>query len=196
MIGSGESVRGHEQVGAFHVYVPDCDAVYNRALEAGATSLGAPSDQHYGERAGYVKDPSGNDWYIATHLGATPALKSRWMVTPFLHPASVPKYIDFLTRALGAKQLALYEDSGRVAYAAVEIGDAVIEMGEPHESQSMPSMFYLYVEDCDAWYKRAMEAGATSLREPADQPYGARMAGVQDSFGYQWYFGTPLKDAR
>jgi PhnB protein len=118
------------------------------------------------------------------------------MVTPFLHPASVPKFIDFLTRALGAKQLALYEDSGRVAYAAVEIGDAVIEMGEPHDPQTMSSMFYLYVEDCDAWYKRAMEAGATSLREPADQPYGARMAGVQDAFGYQWYFGTPLKGAQ
>jgi PhnB protein len=196
MIGSGESIRGQEKLGAFHVYVPDCDTVYNRALEAGAKSLGAPSDHHYGERAGYVQDTSGNHWYIATHLGATPALESRWMVTPFLHPKSATQYIDFLTRALGATKLALYEDSGRVAYAAVQIGDAVLEMGEPHdEGQSLRSMFQLYVEDCDAWYKRAIDAGATSLREPADQPYG-RAAGVQDSFGYQWFFATPLKDAR
>ena len=134
MIGSAESVRGKEKTGAFHVYVPDCDAVYNRAIEAGATSLGAPSDHHYGERAGYVKDASGNDWYIATHLGATPALESRWMVTPFLHPASVPKYLDFLSSAFGATKLALYEDSGRVVYAAAQIGDAVLEMGEPHQA--------------------------------------------------------------
>jgi PhnB protein len=201
MIGSGESIRGQEKLGAFHVYVPDCDAVYNRAIEAGATSMGAPSDHHYGERAGYVQDTSGNHWYIATHLGATPALESRWMVTPFLHPKSATQFIDFLTRAFGATKLALYEDSGRVAYAAVSIGDAVLEMGEPHdEGQAQRSMFHLYVEDCDAWYKRAMDAGATSVREPADQAYGARMAGVEDSFGYQWFFGTPLptplKDAR
>jgi PhnB protein len=197
MIGSGESIRGQEKLGAFHVYVPDCDAVYNRAIEAGATSMGAPSDHHYGERAGYVQDTSGNHWYIATHLGATPALESRWMVTPFLHPGSATQCIDFLTRAFGATKLALYEDSGRVAYAAVLIGDAVLEMGEPHdEGQSLRSMFHMYVEDCDASYKRAMAAGATSVLEPADQPYGARMAGVQDSFGYQWFFATPIKDVR
>jgi len=197
MIGSSEAVRGHEKTGAFHVYVPDCDAVYNRAIEAGALSLGAPSDHHYGERAGYVKDASGNDWYIATHLGATPALESRWMVTPFVHPVSVPKYMDFLTRAFGATKLALYEDSGRVVYAAAQIGDAVLEMGEPHEAPAAASAgFYLYVEDCDSAYQRAIEAGATSLWPPADQPYGDRTAGVVDPFGYQWFPATHIKDVR
>ena len=79
MIGGGEAARGHERIGAFHVYVPDCDATYNRAIEAGGTSMGEPSDHHYGERAGYVKDACRNDWYIATHLGATPALESLWI---------------------------------------------------------------------------------------------------------------------
>jgi len=193
MIGGGESIRGREKTGAFHVYVPDCDAVYNRAMEAGATSMGAPSDHHYGERAGYVKDASGNHWYIATHLGATPALESLWTVTPFIHPASVPKYIDFLTRAFGATQLALYEDSGRVAYAAARIGDAVLEMGEPHEPQAMPSRFFLYVEDCDAWYRRAIAAGATSVEEPTDRPYGHRTATVLDPFGYEWVPASLLR---
>jgi len=195
MIGSAASVRGSEKTGAFHVYVPDCDAVYNRAIEAGATSLGAPSDHHYGERAGYVQDASGNHWYIATHLGAAPALESLWTVTPFVHPPSAPKYMDFLIRAFGATQLALYEDSGRVAYAAARIGDAVIEMGEPHDAAESPRAgFYLYVEDCDAVYQRAIEAGATSLWPPADQPFGDRNAGLMDPFGYQWFPATHLRD--
>ncbi|MGH9646120.1 MAG: VOC family protein [Bryobacteraceae bacterium] len=193
MIGGGEAARGRERTGAFHVYVPDCDAVYNRAIDAGGASLGAPSDHHYGERAGYVKDRDGNDWYIATHLGATPALESRWMVTPFVHPVSVSKYIDFLTRAFGATKLALYEDSGRVAYAAAQIGDAVIEMGEPRGIIAPERAgFYLYVDDSDAVYQRAIEAGATSLWPPADQPYGDRTSGLLDPFGYQWYPATHI----
>jgi len=195
MIGWGQPTQGQERIGAFHVYVPDCDAVYNRAVEAGATSMGAPSDQVYGERAGFVKDPAGNDWYIATHLGPKPALESLWTVTPFVHPDSAPKYIDFLTRAMDAKQLALYEHGGRVVYAAVQIGDAVVEMGEPHSPEAPRAGFYLYVDDCDAVYQRAIKAGATSLWPPADQAYGDRTAGLVDPFGYQWFPATHLRDA-
>ena len=196
IIMGGESVRGHDRIGAFHVYVPDCDATFKRAVEAGATSMGEPSDTTYGERAGFVTDASGNQWYIATHLGATPALHSLWTVTPFVHPTSAATYIDFLTRALGARQLALHEHSGRVVYAAVRIGDAVVEMGEPHDRQSLPSSFYLHVEDCDAVYQRAIEAGATSLWPPTDQSWGDRTAGLVDPFGYQWMPSTPIKSAR
>jgi len=196
IIMGGESVRGHEWIGAFHVYVPDCDATFKRAIEAGATSMGEPSDTVYGERAGFVTDASGNQWYIATHLGVTPALHGLWTVTPFVHPTSAATYIDFLTRALGAKQLALYEHDGRVAYAAVRIGDAVLEMGEPHEPDPMSSSFYLHVEDCDAVYQSAIEAGATSLWPPTDQAWGDRTAGLVDPFGYQWMPATRLKDVR
>jgi PhnB protein len=51
-----------------------------------------------------------------------------------------------------------------------------------------------YAEDCDATYKRAIAAGAKSLREPADQFYGDRMAGFEDPFGFQWYVATHIKD--
>lgn len=53
--------------GAIHLYVSDTDAVYQRSLQAGATSLQAPADMYYGERGAAVKDPVGNHWYIATH---------------------------------------------------------------------------------------------------------------------------------
>jgi PhnB protein len=54
-----------------HVYVPDADAQYDRALRAGATSVEAPSDKPYGERSAGVKDPWGNTWYLATYRGDT-----------------------------------------------------------------------------------------------------------------------------
>ncbi len=53
--------------GALHLYVSDTDAVYQRSLQAGATSLQEPTDMYYGERGAAVKDPVGNHWYIATH---------------------------------------------------------------------------------------------------------------------------------
>jgi len=194
LIMGSPGLAGQERIGAFHVYVPDCDATYNRALEAGATSLGAPSDHSYGERAGYVKDAAGNHWYIATHLGATPALENLWNVSPFAHPRSVRKYIDFLTTVMGAKELAIHEHGGKVMYAAAQIGDAVLEMGE--SPNPLPSGFYLFVEDCDAVYHRAIEAGAKSLWPPTDQAYGERTAGVLDPFGYQWMPAAPIKGVR
>ncbi|KAM3114134.1 VOC family protein [Phormidesmis sp. 146-33] len=54
--------------GAIHLYVSDTDAVYQRSLRAGATSLQEPTDMYYGERGAAVKDAVGNHWYIATHL--------------------------------------------------------------------------------------------------------------------------------
>lgn len=53
---------------ALHLYVPDTDALYARAIAAGATSLFAPADMFYGDRSGCVVDPCGNHWYIATRV--------------------------------------------------------------------------------------------------------------------------------
>jgi uncharacterized glyoxalase superfamily protein PhnB len=62
-----------------HLYVPNVDAVYQRALAAGGKSTTEPTDQFYGDRSGGVKDPSGNHWHIATHKEdvAMPELKKR-----------------------------------------------------------------------------------------------------------------------
>jgi PhnB protein len=194
LIMGNPGLPGPERIGAFHVYVPDCDATFKRAVEAGATSMGEPSDTTYGERAGFVKDAAGNQWFIATHLGATPALNNLWNVTPFAHLSSVRKYIEFLTSVMGAKELVVHEHGGRVVYAAAQIGDAVLEMGE--SPNPLPSGFYVFVEDCDAVYHRAIEAGATSLWPPTDQAYGDRTAGLLDPFGYQWMPATPVKGVR
>ena len=53
---------------SLYVYVPDCDVIYQRALEAGATSIMPPQTFFYGDRHGGVRDASGNQWWIATHV--------------------------------------------------------------------------------------------------------------------------------
>jgi PhnB protein len=185
MIGSGEMARGREKTGAFHIYVPDCDAAFQRALEAGATSQGEPADRPYGERSGFVKDFAGNHWYISTRLAPAAAREALGSVLPFVHLERARAYIAFLKAAFGAEELDVFEQGGRVMHAGVRIGDAVLEMGEAHAA-TMPSRFFLYVEDCDAWYARAVAAGATSLQKPADQPYHHRTATVLDPLGQEW----------
>ncbi|HXR14646.1 MAG TPA: VOC family protein [Terriglobales bacterium] len=181
---------------ALHLYVPDCDVVYKQALRAGATSLDEPRDQEYGERSGGVKDPAGNLWYIATHKGESYIPKGLNSVNVYMLPRRAEPVINFLKRAFGAREIGKYASpDGVVHHAEIRVGDSVVEMGEPEgKYPPMPTMFYLYVPDCDAVYQRALLAGATSISEPVDQPYGDRSGGVKDAFGNQWYIATHIKD--
>lgn len=182
---------------AIWLFVKDADAVYARALKAGATSLHEPMDQDYGDREASVKDPFGNHWYIATHCeDAEPLPEGMHNITPYLHPKSAPHVIDFLKRAFGAEEVFRAQDpAGTVHHAKIRIGDSIIAMGEAHGAyQPMPPALHLYVPDTDAAYKRALEAGAISIDEPVDQSYGDRYAGVKDPFGNVWYIATHLRD--
>jgi uncharacterized glyoxalase superfamily protein PhnB len=104
--------------------------------------------------------------------------------------------ISFLKRVLDAQEIAKYASpDGVVHHAEIRVGDSVVEMGEAHAKYTpMPAMFYVYVADCDALYRRALAAGAQSLHEPTDQPYGDRNSAVTDPFGNTWYFATHVKD--
>jgi len=192
----GREFRATANTHALHLYVQDCDAVYARALQAGATSLGEPRDQEYGERSGSVKDPAGNYWYIATHQGESYRPEGLNDVNVYMHPLRAEPVINFLKRAFGAREIGKYASpDGVVHHAEIRVGDSVVEMGEAQgKYPPMPTMFYLYVPDCDAVYQRALQAGATSIAEPADQPYGDRSGGVKDAFGNQWYIATHIKD--
>ena len=201
MVMMGGGIPGREfhatpNAHAIHLYVPDCDAAYKQALQAGATSLDEPKDQEYGERSGSVKDPAGNYWYIATHQGETYTPKGLNSINVYMHPLRAEPVINFLKRAFGAKEIAKYASpDGVVHHAEIRVGDSVVEMGEAHgKYQPMPAMFYLYVPDCDAVYHRALAAGATSIAGLTDHPYGDRSGGVKDAFGNQWYIATHIKD--
>lgn len=192
MIAGGAAAAHGNLASALHVYVDDCDAAYRRAIAAGATTLlgtmGEPADRPYGERSAYVADAFGNYWYIATRSGPAPA--GVGSVLAHVHPRKVRPYIDFLKRAFGAEQTQFVEQGGRVMHAAVRIGDAVVEMGEPDESTVNPSNgLFLFVDDVDAAYQRALTAGATSIRPPAEIPAGMLSAIVRDPDGYLWWTG-------
>jgi PhnB protein len=199
MIGGG--TPGHKfpstlHPNALHVYVEDADAVCQRALAAGATLIDEVRDQEYGERSASVKDAAGNFWYIATHRGDSYVPKGLNNVNAYLHPLRAEPLIAFLKRAFGAEEVAKYASpDGVVHHAQVRIGDSVLEMGEAHgKYEPMPAMFYLYVPDCDAVYRRALAAGGKSLHELTDQPYGDRSGAVTDPFGNIWYIATHIKD--
>jgi PhnB protein len=186
-----------------HIYVDDVDTVYQRALEAGGESLGAPADRPYGERSGFVKDPAGNHWYIATRLGPTDSAEAPRTLTPHMYVQHTPgkgasEFIDFLQTAFGA-HVEFRHDSpeGMVAHAVMRLQGGALAIGEGQEPGfAAPAAFYLYVDDCDALYTRAVRAGATALHAPADQPYGDRMGSVADSWGNEWFIATHLGQAQ
>src|SRR5260370_988133 len=92
-----------------HLYVEDVDAVYERAMQAGATSLMPPTDQEYGDRDASISDVAGNHWYIGTHKGARYLPEDTHNLMPYLHPTGAPKMIEFLKQAFHAEQISLHQ---------------------------------------------------------------------------------------
>jgi len=194
LVFGGESLRGHEGTTFLHVYVKDCDATYRLALDSGAVPLapgfGEPADRPYGERAAFVSDPFGNQWNIATRFDPSakdPMFEDRKDVTIALYQPNASVLIDFLKRAFGAEEVGpRHEEGGRLGHAFVRIGKALIEMGDAETGARRPYGFYMYTDDVDAVYHRAVAAGAVSLSPPADQAYGDRIAVLQDPSGNTW----------
>lgn len=124
-----------------------------------------------------------------------PIPKGFGTVTPFLTVADAAKLIDFLKQAFAA-QVTFRMDGpdGSVRHAEVKIGDSMVMIGQAPAGQEMRAMLHLYVPDIDAVYRSAMAAGATSIREPADQFYGDRTGGVRDLCGNQWWIATHMED--
>ncbi|MEW6128639.1 MAG: VOC family protein [Acidobacteriota bacterium] len=117
-------------------------------------------------------------------------------ITPYLIVDDVAPLIEFLQKVFDAKTLfSMSRPDGKIGHAEIEIGDSKIMIGSAMADwKALPSMIYLYMPDTDATYKRALEAGAKSLMEPADQFYGDRNAGVQDSSGVTWWIATHVED--
>ncbi len=175
-----------------HLYVDDADATYQRALGAGAKSVYAPADQPWGDRQGCVKDEFGNVWYIATAKGWTPGPEGLLSVQPFLHLHDAEKMIPFAEAAFGAEALGVARsDEGKILHATIRIGKATFEIDEASgESDAAPSYLHTYIPDVDAYYAKALQAGAVSVEAPVDKPYGERACAINDPFGNMWFLAT------
>lgn len=129
-------------------------------------------------------------------MAVKPIREGYHTVTPLLTVRGAAKLIDFLTQAFDAKEIyRLAGPDGAVMHAEGKIGNSMVMLGEANDEwKVMPARIALYVEHADALYKRALEAGATSVKEPSDQFYGDRSAGVKDFAGNQWWIHTHIED--
>jgi PhnB protein len=117
-------------------------------------------------------------------------------VTPYLMTQGAERLLDFMKQAFGAEARGCTRrPDGAIMHAEVRIGDSILELSEATDTwKAMPSALHIYVEDVDATYRRALEAGATSLYEPGDKPYGDRDSGVKDPAGNSWFIATHQED--
>ena len=110
--------------------------------------------------------------------------------------------IEFYKKAFGATQvMRLDMPDGRVGHAELRIGDSSLMLGTPCDQMALRNPdehtsigLHLYVEDVDAQFQRAVDAGATVVSEPKDQFYGDRSASVKDPFGHLWFLATHKED--
>jgi len=129
-------------------------------------------------------------------MAVTPIPAGYHTITPYLVVQGVAQLMDFLKQAFDAREIMRMPlPDGTIMHAEVKIGDSTLMMGEARgEFKPMPGALYLYVADADATYTRALQAGATSTMEPADQFYGDRSAGVRDPVGNHWWIATHVED--
>jgi uncharacterized glyoxalase superfamily protein PhnB len=115
-------------------------------------------------------------------------------VTPYLIVPDADAILSFVKRVFAAtEQMVQRNENGTVAHAELKIGDSLIMVGQaggPWKPRA--AALYLWMDDVDAIYRRALEAGAASESAPEDKPYGQRMAGV-DVGGVTWWIAAPLQ---
>ena len=116
-------------------------------------------------------------------------------VTPYLLVSDADAELAFLKAAFGATERDCQRNADNsVMHAEITIGDSLVMLGQAGERwKPRPAALYLWVDDVDATYARALQAGAASESEPEDKPYGHRNAGVIDRNEVTWWIGAPVK---
>jgi PhnB protein len=116
-------------------------------------------------------------------------------VTPYLVVPDADAELRFLAAAFEAREQVCQRNPDRtVMHAEVRVGDSLIMLGQAGENwKALPAALYVWIENVDEVYARALAAGAASQSAPEDKPYGHRNAGVVDPCGITWWIGSPVK---
>jgi len=125
-------------------------------------------------------------------------------VTPYLVCRNAAGAINYYKKAFGAKERArMLSPDGSIGHAELQIGNSIVMLGDenPQMGQTSPetvggtsSGLFIYVENVDQWYGKAIKAGAKSQMEPADMFWGDRYCKLVDPFGHQWSIATHIED--
>lgn len=125
-------------------------------------------------------------------------------VTPYLFIKNAAAALDFYKKAFDAKEsIRLEMPDGKIAYAAIHIGDSYIMLADefpemnvkgPQSLGGSPVTIHLYVADVDAFIARAIKAGAIELKLIQDQFFGDRSGSITDPFGHVWHIATHKED--
>jgi PhnB protein len=125
-------------------------------------------------------------------------------VTPHLTCAGASDAIDFYQRAFAAVEVArMPGPGGKLMHAMIRIGDSAIMLVDefpdygsfgPKSLKGSPVTIHLYVEDVDAFVRRAVDAGAKITMPIADMFWGDRYCRLEDPFGHQWSVATHIRD--
>ena len=139
---------------------------------------------------------------MAKQVQAIP--KGYHTVTPSIFVAGAAKAIDFYKMALGAVEVMRFPGpDGKIMHAEIRIGDSSImladEMPEqggkgPKSYGGTPVSFFVYGENVDAAWKRAVDAGAKIIQPLEDQFWGDRTGCLEDPFGHRWWLAQHIKD--
>ena len=115
-------------------------------------------------------------------------------VMPYLMMEDARGFIDFIKSVFGAEMTHESERDGKVGHCEARIGDSTMMFSQSRDDwKPAIANLFIYVDDADETYRKALAAGATTVMEIADQEYG-RSGGVTDPFGNVWWITSPPKN--
>ncbi len=130
--------------------------------------------------------------------------KGHHSVTPSIMVAGAARAIDFYKKALGAEELSRFPGpDGSIMHAEIRIGDSPIMLGDEMPEQGAkgpkayggtPVSLFVYLDNVDAAWKRAIDAGGKQIMPLADQFWGDRAGCFEDPFGHRWWLAQHIKD--
>lgn len=117
-------------------------------------------------------------------------------VTPFIIVKGATQLMDFMRDAFDAVEMVrVLGENGKLGHAEMRIGSSAVMMFDAKEDwPQTPCFLRLYIEDCDTTYKQALQAGAFSITEPTNMPWGDRVSRVKDPFGNLWWIQTRIEN--